>query len=59
MNYLCDYCDNSSKARVINYYDLHLAAILGEFVHVNPYTGPPTWGELTEKAAQTMFYTVS
>ena len=31
----------------------------GEFVHVNPYTGPPTWGELTEKAAQTMFYTVS
>ena len=29
----------------------------GEFVHVNPYTGPPTWGELTEKAAQTMFYT--
>jgi hypothetical protein len=27
-------------------------------VQVNPHKGVPTWGELTESAAQTIFWTV-
>ena len=31
----------------------------GEYIQVNPYKGNPSWGELTEKTAQTLFWTVS
>ena len=29
----------------------------GEFIHVNPYQGQPTWGEISERAAHTLFFT--
>ncbi len=29
----------------------------GEYIEVNPYKGVPSWGELTESAANTLFLT--